>query len=303
METNKRKSGSKYLILGILAILLISNGVLIWQLTKARTSVRTVIIEKEAEGKKNDQLQNELDSLLNEYNRIKSEYGNLSNQLTERDSIIVANAKEIQKLINRQEDYSRIKKNLDLLRKMTQGYVSQLDSLFTVNKALNKENKEIKQILQQEIEKSTVLSKDKEELTTKVNMASTLKAYNITGTPINLKSGGKKEQVTDKAKKVDAIKVCFTLSENLLVAGGNKIIYIRIVSPPDNKVLTKSQYDTFVYNGESIQYSIKKEINYDNSEINLCLYWNQSEVFKEGAYQIEVFIDGYQIGKGNFVLK
>ena len=51
-----------------------------------------------------DNLQAELDALIQEHNKIKAEYGDLSNQLSEKDSIILANAAEIKKLINKQAD-------------------------------------------------------------------------------------------------------------------------------------------------------------------------------------------------------
>ena len=57
-----------------------------------------------------DQLQAELNSLMAEHNRIKEQYEDVSGLLSEKDSIIMANAEEIKALINSQADYRKIKK-------------------------------------------------------------------------------------------------------------------------------------------------------------------------------------------------
>lgn len=287
----------------IIVLLLLGNGVLVWQLLKTRSAVKTIIVQKDQTTNKNQELQLELDSLLAEHERIKSEYTDLSGKLDEKDSIILANADRIRNLISRQADYYKIKKDLNLLRDMTQGYVNQLDSLYTENKILKNENAKIKQDYKMEVEKTTVLTKEKDSLHEQVTTASKLKAYRVVATPIHIRAIGNKEKPVDKARRVDNIKVCFTLSENKLVKAGNKNVYVRIVSPPDSHVLTKSQSNVFNYNGESIQYTIKKQVNYQQKAQNLCMYWYQNEDFAEGNYKVEVFIDGYRIGTTGFSLR
>lgn len=303
METTEKKSTDKtYKI--IIAVLGLIIAVLVWQLIVTKTKVNTFIIEKEKTQSKNQMLQHELDSLLIDHDKIKKEYGNLSGQLSGKDSIILAKADEIQKLIATQADYYGIKRKLNYLRGITQGYVSQIDSLYRVNKALKDENVQITDKFEKEQVKTTELTKDKEQLSEKVNLASTLKAYNIKGVPIRLKSGGKKEEVVDKAKKADKVKVTFTLSENLIATSGNKTIYVRIARP-DEKILTVSNDDTYTfdYNGEKIQYSVKKDIDYQNKAMEITLYWDKVEDFIPGTYVASVFTDGYLIGESQFALK
>lgn len=301
-EKKNRNRGNKVLLI-IIALLLIGNGVLIWQLIETKSEVKTIIVQKnEAQGH-NLELQAELDSLMVEHEGIKTEYTELTDEVATKDSVIRAKAKKIQQLIARQADYWKIKKDLKQLRGMTQGYVKQLDSLYTVNKELTAENVKIKRHYKQEVEKTTNLTKEKEQLTEKVETASVLKAYNISVIPIHIRWIGKKEKPTDKAKKTDNIKICFTLSENKLVEPGRKNIYIRIVAPPDKRVLTKKQTNVFVYNGETIQYSITKEVNYQKQSIDICKYWYQNEEFIEGKYHVEIFVDEYRIGSKSFKLR
>lgn len=291
----------------IIAILLFIIAVLIVWLIVEKNKVNTIYIEKNSALSKSTELQSELDSLMREHNKIKSEYGDLSSKLSEKDSIIMANAAEIQKLIASQSDYYRTKKKLDLLRKITQGYVAQLDSLYQVNQALTEENIRIKKDISKERQIRTELTKEKEELYEKVSVASMLKAYNIKANTVRLRSGGSKEIETDKAKRVERVKICFTLSENKIATSGKKTIYVRIARP-DNQIVSEGKDDiySFEYQGQRIQYSMKKEINYDNKSQEICLSWDKKDEKTPamvGKYNVAIFVDGYEIGQSQFELK
>ena len=103
------------IILGALAGLFLCSTLYLAFFAKPTTNR----VYKEVENK-NFELQSELDSLLAEHNRIKEQYGELSDQLSEKDSIIMANAAEIEKMINSQADYNRIKKQLERLQNISQ---------------------------------------------------------------------------------------------------------------------------------------------------------------------------------------
>jgi hypothetical protein len=229
----------------------------------------------------------------------------VSKKLTEKDSLILADAKEIQELLAYKYDYNKIKKKLDRLRKITQGYVHQIDSLVTINAELKSENKEIKGTLSKERERNQDLTKEKENLSEKVSKASLLKAYNVTASTLRSKSDTK-ESATEKARRADKVKVCFTLSENLVAEKGKKTVYMRIARP-DNVIVTEGLKETtFLFNGQDIQYSMKQEIDYTGAAQNICMTWAKKDKKAEsmkGVYHVAVFVDGYEIGQGQFELK
>jgi len=294
-----RKNG-KWMI-AILAILILAViGLLIW-IFSIKSDISVLKEEKEAQ---RVELQAELDSLMYEHDLIKTEYGTLSDSLYLKDSIIQANATEIRKLLDTQWEYYKVKRKLELLQKVSQGYVRQMDSLYTVNQALTEENIEIRQDLQEVRKENELITRDKEVLSEKVVKASVLQVYNMSATGIR---GTSKEKETDKASRVDKIKVCFTIGENKIVEPGTKELYVRIARP-DKLILTKDRSDTytFMYNGEKIQYSIKKLIDYQNLSMNMCLYWEKSYPEKDimkGAYHVEIFLGDEVIGHTQFMLK
>jgi uncharacterized protein YoxC len=299
MEEQQSATRKYKIILAIFALLLL---VLLFWLFIQRNQLMKLVKDKENEKL---ELQHDLDSLMVEHNNIKSTYGALSDSLHSKDSIIQANALEIRRLLDTEWEYNKIRKKLAMLQKVAQGYVHQMDSLYTVNRELTAENERIRQEVKTEQNRNQSLMKDKEELKEKMNQAAYLKAYDVTATPYKLKSGGKKEEVTDRASRTEKLKVCFTIGENPLVQGGSRSVYIRI-QRPDNIVVTKSKFDTFVFNGQTLPYSLREDINYTGKALNVCVDWVKKDNDKpamKGRYIVTVFTDDREIGTGSFELK
>lgn len=294
------KSRNKSLI--IIVILLAAMALLTWLYLSTRSRLGSLLEEKE---KQRVELQHELDSLITEHNNIKLEYGSFSDSLAAKDSIIQANAIEIRKLLDTQYEFYKVKKKLDRLRSISQGYLKQIDSLFTVNQELKAENEQIRSSYQMEQQKSSSLLKDKEALTEKVTMAAVLKAYKITASGV--RGSGDKERITDKAKRVEKVKVCFTLGENPLLSAGAKDIYIRIARP-DKMILARGRGDdySFSYKGEILQYTMRETVNYQNQAMDICTYWinrSDKENLPEGVYVVSVYTGDFEIGQTSFELK
>ncbi|MEI6456740.1 MAG: hypothetical protein WCO93_10675 [bacterium] len=298
MEEQNSSSRKFKIYLSVLTILIV---ILIFWLFIQRSELMTLVKEKETE---KVELQHELDSVIAEHNKIKISYGALSDSLAAKDSVIQANAIEIKKLLDTQWEYNKIRKKLSMLQHIAQGYVRQMDSLYTVNRELQAENDRIRQEVKTEQSRNYTLMKDKEELSEKMNQAAFIKAYNVSVTAYKIK-GGNKEQVTDKATRTDRLRICFTIGENPLVQTGKKIVYIRI-QRPDNVVVTKSKYDTFQFNGQALPFSIREDIAYQGKSLNLCVDWTKKDTDKsamKGRYVVTVFADDKEIGSGTFELK
>jgi len=299
MEEQNTAARKYKIYLSILAILLL---VIIFWLFIQRSQLMKLIKEKESE---KIELQHNLDSLMTEHNKIKISYGALSDSLKAKDSLIQVNALEIKKLLDTQWEYNTIRKKFERLQIVAQGYVHQMDSLYTENRELTVENDRIRQVVKTEQNRNQNLMKDKEELKEKMNQAAFIKAYDVTATPYKLKSGGSKEQVTDKASRTDRIRICFTVGENPLVTSGKKNVYIRIVRP-DNVVVIKSKYDTFTFNGQALPFSLREDVDYQGKAIRVCVDWTKKDTDKaamKGKYMVTVFADDKEIGTGSFDLK
>jgi len=295
------KNSKTWMIIAILLLIVVA-GLLIYFMPKIN-SYKELATEKE---KQRTILQYELNEMMAAHDSIKTEYGQLADSLKIKDSIIQANAKEIKQLLNYKWDYYKVNKKLDLLRKITQGYVHQLDSVYTVNRELKEENEKIRQQYAKEQDRTRELTRDKEDLIEKVNVATSLKAYNVEATTVRFTGSGRARE-TDKANKVERVKVCFTLGENKLIEPGLKPLYIRILRP-DNVVVTQKvggDY-TFEFQGQTIEYTSRKEVNYQNEAMDICLNWDKksdTEAAMVGVYKVTVYAEDYLIGEDTFELR
>jgi cell division protein FtsB len=305
-EPETGSSGNKsrsWIYLIAILLLAVVAGLYIAKYIRTGKEVQSLTAEKE---NLRMNLQGELDSLLIEHEKIKQEYGELSDVLIVKDSVIQANALEIKQLLDTQWEYYKVKKKLDNLRDVSQSYLRQIDSLFTVNRALKEENLAIRQTFEAEQKKTESLQKDKEELTQKITEAAVLRAYNISAVGVRFKSA-EEEKVTDKARRVDKIKICFTLAANQLIAPGQKDVYMRIARP-DNMILTKGKGEefSFTYMGAMLQYSILETVDYNTEAVESCTYWihrDSYEPLTEGNYVVSVYTEDKEIGQTSFVLQ
>ncbi len=252
-------------------------------------------------------LTSELDSLIFHHESIKVEYGELSEQLTEKDSIILANAAEIKKLINSQADYKKVKRQLERLQGIAKEYVAEIDQLYTENKLLKEENTEVKASLAQSRQESQNLQQEKEELNTKISGAAVFKAYNVALRGVMYKNKDKEEVITERAARVDAIKTTFILSENPLIPAGPINVYCRISVPETGKVLMQGSGDgySFMHNGTKLQYTAKSVVNYNGAAETVTMKWDLKDGDKaiKGRYWVQIYSDDTLLGEGSVELK
>lgn len=288
-----------YIVLAVFALGIIGLSIYMLSIKKELSGL---VAEKEAQRL---ELVAELNTLLEEHENTKVAYGKMADSLVVMDSVIQANAKEIKNLLNYKWEFYKVKKKLSRLQVVSQSYVRQMDSLYQENTALTEENLQMREEIQIERKRNQNLVQEKDELTGKVEEASILGSYNIDANGVRVR-GGNNESITNKVRRTDRIKVCFTLSENSIVGAGKKSIYIR-VAQPDKQILSKGRTDqyTFEHKGEMLQYTMKKDINYENEAIDICLSWNrrQSVELQPGLYHVDIFDGDFNIGHTTFELK
>jgi hypothetical protein len=302
IKQEKKKGASNlwmYIVMVIMALGIV--GVSLWLLS-VKSTMNELLAEKEVQ---KQELEMELDNLITEHEKIKVAYGEISDSLVVMDSVIQANAKEIKQMLNFKWEYYKIKKKMSRLQVIAQGYVRQMDSIVTINKDLTEENLQIKEEIKKERRKNRQLEEQTEELSDIVVEASALTVYNLKATGIHKKGSGK-EVETDKIRRIDLIKVCFTLGENSIIEPGDKDIYVRIAQP-DKEILVKgrgSEY-SWNFNGEVLQYSIKESVKYENYAVDMCVRWHKrkSLELKPGLYHVDIFEGDNTIGHTSFTIR
>ena len=287
-KTRKQTPVWLYAVLGLLAIALVF---LIVRNASLRSGKEALEAEKEMQRL---DFQAEVDSLMKVHNELKDNYGTLSEELAQKDSIIQADALEIKKLLDSQWDYYRVKKKLAQLQEISQHYVRQVDSLYTVNRELVAENERIREEFQNERQYSSNLSREKAALADKVNQAATIRIHNYSAQAVRFR-GGKNETATDKANRAERIRIDFTVAANDLVEPGTKIFYVRIADPK-KAIISKGTGDEYAFqsNGETLQFTEKVRVNYDGAETAVRAYYVKPDAYemRPGTYFIDVYEQG-----------
>ncbi len=244
------------------------------------------------------EMEDEYANFANQYNELKKQIANDSivkqlEQEQQRTQDLLAELKRVKS--SDAAEIARLKKELKQVREVMRGYILQIDSLNRLNQALEKENREVKQQYDQATQQISNLSTEKQSLSEKVAIAAQLDA-----TGISLQARNKKGKAAKKIKDVVKMVVNFTITKNITAQTGNKTIYVRITKP-NNETLTNG--GTFSYENKTLEYSIKKMIEYTGEEQSVTVYWDVTEFLSAGTYHVYIFADGSMIGSSSVVLE
>ncbi len=245
-------------------------------------------------------LTEEKDSLANELRRISYAFDTLKTNNDTLNANLARDKEKIVQILAVNESNVRLirqyKKEIKTMREIMKSYIVQIDSLNTRNKMLVAENTEIRQEITQVRNTNTELSKAKDELSTKVEVASIIQAKDIVAVPLN-----KKRKETNRISLLDKLRICFILRENPIAKGGQKVVYLRVIRP-DSLVIATSPDNLFEYRKNKIIYSASREVDYMNQDIDMCIFLDNSGDFIVGNYSAELYLEGTIIGRTNFLL-
>jgi hypothetical protein len=240
-----------------------------------------------------DSLANELRLMVKGYDTLKTNNDTLNaNLFKEKEKIVkllAVNASNSQLI-------KKYKAEISTMREIMKSYIVQIDSLNTRNKILSAQNKEIQQQITQVRNTNTELSKDKEELNSKVEIASVIQAKDIVAVSLN-----KKRKETTRINLLDKLRICFTLRENALAKAGEKEVFMRVLRP-DSLVITTSADNLFKYKGKDIVFSASRMVDYMNQDIDVCIFLDNTGDFIVGNYSVELYLENSIIGRTNFML-
>ena len=243
------------------------------------------------------EMQNEYEEFARQYSEMKTQINNDSivAQLTKEQMRTQELLKELREVkANDAREITRLKKELATCRAIIRSYVLEIDSLNRLNQNLTAENTRVKGQYEEATRQIQGLSAEKSSLSEKVAIAAQLDATGISMRLLNKKN--KSIENTDKAK---TIQVSFNIARNVTAQNGVRTFYVQIKTPT-GKVLSGG---SFPYENRTIQYSMKKAVEYSGEETPVTTYWNINEFLGEGTYRVSIFAEGNMIGSRSFTFK
>lgn len=254
------------------------------------------------------EVKTEFNDLKNDYKFIRKDLENTINKLQISNQVVLEQKQTIENLLKKNEiteqELSIAKKIMkNISNSVLETYQKEVAHLELEKKKLNEErllNK--KQIIDLKSKLHTLENsqhtlrkkynqekKESEKKTELLTYAPGISLSNFKLKGVKVRSSGR-EVETDRASRVNRLKVSFNINANPLAEKGIKDLYIVVTSP--NKlpqIFDNKPTGTFTSNGKLQTYSDKISIHYNQEEsIPIELEWNYSD-FKKGEYIIEVY--------------
>ena len=291
-------SKSSVIFLVVAILLALGLGYFVWQNAQLKSEIVTMtdtIVQVQQE---KAELLSNLDSLETEIKKQVAANEEMDSVLTERLAEIERTREELKAAQADAALVEKYRKQIEVLRATAEKFIRENDMLKHKVDSLGFEDS----IKKRKIDTMTIIDFQKtqqiEQLSEKVEIGSQLRISDIVAKGYN-----KNGKVATKARRTARIGVAGTLLKNSLAEAGNKILFIRIIAP-NGTVLTQSNANQFDFEGKTIMYTEKKEVNYNNEDLKFEIFYNASnEALAIGSYQISIFCDGKEIGKSQLGLQ
>ena len=100
-------------------------------------------------------------------------------------------------------------------------------------------------------------------------------------------------------KKIQQLRVCFTVEGNEFIKKGEKKFYIQVVNPRNQIISSESTFIELM--DVKLIYSAKVEANYTQKDIDICAYVDlEKDKTIKGKYKINVYNEFSKIGTAIF---
>ena len=298
-----------FLTIGLVIALLGTWGYIIWDKSKVKETIQQKDTQYTAVVSEKDTLKSLLDEATMRYDALKTSNAKKDSTITAKDRDIAAKKARIQSILTKEKateaELKEAKSLIASLNTDIESYKTEVERLKGENQTLTVEKEAVTQqrnVAQKNFDSASTVIKEKESV---IDVGSTLHAsgFNIAG--IDEKKDGKEKETT-KAKKVDKLRISFTLDENRISPSGSKDLYIAIASPDGNPIAVEAMGSGMftTREGEQKSFTQKVQINYTQGQKQIVSFdWKQNTKFEPGSYKIEVYHNGFKIGDGVAVLK
>ncbi|MCD2259051.1 chromosome partitioning protein ParA [Psychroserpens luteolus] len=132
-----------------------------------------------------------------------------------------------------------------------------------------------------------------------VENAAVLQTTDLKGFGVIERSSGKLIP-TERARRSDKIRVCYTVAKNRLVGAGDKELYVQVLDPKNNVLGANEQIQ---FDDTVLNYSLISKFNYENRNLNICEFVAPNEEFEKGRYVVNVFNNKELVSSSEFTLK
>jgi len=291
MEKQKSNSSLKAVII-ILSILLVGSLAWMYKMsTDSEKTEKTLLTEKE-------QLIEDLKAQKASYDAAIAENTGLKGDLEAERAKIVELLGEVEKSKGDAASMAKYKGLYVKLKREHDALIAENNKLKEENGMLTTQRDSTRGALDESKRYNDTLTVQNDNLSKTVEKAQKLSIVNLRTQPYKERSSGKLVQ-TDKARKVDVIRISFTIASNEVAPTGDKMYYVQVIDPKNNVAGEKK---TESFDGYSLTYSFITTAAYQGKtlDVNETI---KGQDFPKGLYQVNVFDKGTLVSNTSFTLK
>ncbi len=294
MENQKSNSSLKAIIL-VLSLLLLGSLFYIFKLT---TDAKTLTTEVASTKTEKENVMKDLGELKATYDAAIAENTSMSDELIAEREKVVGLMAQLEKSKGDTASMAKYKQQFLVLQTKMTGLMQEVEVLKKENKTLTTNLDSTKVVLADSKNYNQVLVGQNEELSKTVEKASKLSVLNLKTGSYKLKSSGKQIE-TDKASRVDILKISFTIAENSVAKSGDKTYYVQVIDSKNNVLGDKA---TESFGDKSLTYSFTTSVKYENKTVDVVKDLPGKD-FSKGTYFVNVFDKSELVSKSSFTLK
>lgn len=201
-------------------------------------------------------------------------------------------------LAAKDDDIRKLKEENGVLVTKNQTLETEKQQVIVENATLKTEKEELSTTLTKTVDDFTTKNND---LKRQVTLASAMKAINVQVTALSSK-GKERDGGEYKAKRIDQLKVSFIMPSNPVAAQNNKDIYVRVLDA-NGAVVENGNGGIVQVDGKEIGYSFKQSVPFENNDQRVDLVSGKGASYTKGKYSVELYSEGFKIGKGAFEVK
>lgn len=326
----KPQSDNKQRLIAIAAVVIVAllavNAWLLFKYTQADKAQETLTTQLDESSKAQEELNEKYYEAKAELDAMRTGNSEM-NALIEQQQSELKDAKDrIATLIRKGGSLDAARAEISQLKEQVNGYVAELNQLREQNAMLTDENLQLteqrnlletdlnseRQTTENLTQERALLVSEREELSStnnqlsrKVNMASAIKVSGLEVAGQKVRRSGKSVTRRDAAN-VEQIEVIFSTTVNEIAEAGTENFYVRILNP-QGETLAMDQLGSGVFTneatGEAMRYTMKQDMDYDQSQNTLRFLWAPGQQFSSGNYQVEVYNKGFLVGQTTLNLK
>lgn len=296
-EKKEKRHGSQGLRKIVIALAIVAGvlaaglGIQTWRTFKYGGLVSELNVEK--------------DSLMHQFQNLQQDYAQLTSDYDSINFALDSSREEINLLVERLKTTDatnrtmmrKYQAELGTLRSIMRNYIVQIDSLNTLNHQLTAEAAAARKEAAKSRRENESLNKEVAALSGQVKAGSVLKARGL-----RLEAYSKADKPVDKAGRAVRMLVSLSLVENAIAEHGPVRVYVRVADPAGN-LLSDGRGTTFTIDGQALEATASREVDYEGDEVDMSIYINSSVKFAAGTYTMEAFTDSGRLGSASLVLR